>query len=111
MYTIRKQKRDATIASKQGLILTHKFCTDTFYDWLEKEYDKTEAWLKNLEEKEAELKRDDMKQFGQFVGLFLTTVSILAFICCLYTRVPYLLTALSLVTLFWGLWVMVYFRD
>lgn len=85
--------------------------TDTFYDWLEKEYDKTEAWLKNLEEKEAELKRDDMKQFGQFVGLFLTTVSILAFICCLYTRVPYLLTALSLVTLFWGLWVMVYFRD
>lgn len=85
--------------------------TDTFYDWLEKEYDKTEAWLKNLEEKEAELKRDDMKQFGQFVGLFLTTVSILAFICCLYTRVPYLLTAISLVTLFWGLWVMVYFRD
>lgn len=85
--------------------------TDTFYDWLEKEYDKTEAWLKNLEEKEAELKIDDMKQFGQFVGLFLTTISILAFICCLYVRVPYLLTALSLVTLFWGLWVMIYFRD
>lgn len=85
--------------------------TDTFYDWLEKEYNKTEAWLKNLEEKEAELKRDDMKEFGQLVGIFLTTVSILAFICCLYTRVPYLLTAISLVTLFWGLWVMVYFRD
>lgn len=75
--------------------------TDTFYDWLEKE----------LKEKEAELKIDDMKQFGQFVGLFLTTVSILAFICCLYVRVPYLLTAISLVTLFQGLWVMVYFRD
>lgn len=85
--------------------------TDTFYVWLEKEYDKTEAWLKNLEEKEAELKIDDMKEFGQFVGLFLTTVSILAFICCLYVKVPYLLTAISLITLFWGLWVMVYFRD
>lgn len=85
--------------------------TDTFYDWLEKEYDRTEAWLKNLEEKEAELKIDDMKQFGQFVGLFLTTVSMLAFVSCIYFNVHYLLWGISLVCMFLGFWTWNYFTN
>ena len=51
MDTIRKQKRDAAIASKQGLILTHKFCTDTFYDWDDRPID-TDAVLAEMSEKE-----------------------------------------------------------
>lgn len=91
--------------------MTEEELKDTWAEW---RAEKTNlSYLEWLEQKvrKKEKEAEDQKLFGQFVGLFLITVSILAFICCLYIRVPYLLTAISLVTLFWGLWVMVYFRD
>ena len=91
--------------------MTEEELKDTWAEWrAEKTNMPYLEWLEQKVRKKEE-EAEDQKLFGQFVGLFLTTVSILAFICCLYTRVPYLLTTISLVTLFWGLWVMVYFRD
>lgn len=63
--------------------------TDTFYDWLEKEYNKTEAWLKNLEEKEAELKRDDFKQEALLACFLLFSMVLLVamvFAGCYFTK-------------------------
>lgn len=70
-----------------------------YLEWLEQKVHKEEKQL------------IDKNWFGQFVGFFLTVMSTIAFISCIYYNVPYLLWGISLVTLFWGLWVVKYFSN
>ena len=96
---------------KSGTNMTEEELRDAWEEWrAEKTNLPYLEWLEQKVRKQKE-EAEDQKLFGQFVGLFLSTVSILAFISCIYFNVHYLLWGISLVCMFWGLWVVKYFTN
>ena len=94
-----------------GTNMTKEELRDAWEEWRAEKSDMPYlAWLEQkVSEGEKEL--EDQKLFGQFVGLFLSTVSILAFVSCIYFNVHYLLWGISLVCMFWGFWTWKYFTN
>ena len=61
--------------------------TDTYLEWLEKEYHKTDAYLEHLKEKEAELKREDFKQeLACFLLFSMVLLVVMVFAGCYFTK-------------------------